>query len=263
MNRFVVVPLGMAGLLLAATLFAGNEPTKIKKATGLHPPVVVELFTSEGCSSCPPADALLQKFDGQPFPGAQLIVLSEHVDYWNHSGWKDPFSAPLYSERQSAYGHRLRLDSVYTPQMIVDGTDEFVGSNSTEAESALDKATAATKVAVAISRVTRESNQLKAHVETGELPPGVGRADVILVIALQHAESQVAAGENSGHRLTHVAVVRSLAKVGSLEARQLFSRDVAAKLEPGTDSFALRVIAFIQEPGPGKILGAASVDSAK
>ncbi len=219
--------------------------------------MVVELFTSEGCSSCPPADLLLQKLDTQPVPAAQLIVLSEHVDYWNHIGWTDPYSSSAYSQRQAAYRDRLRLDSVYTPQMVVDGTDEFVGSNAPEAKRAFDKASAVAKIPVRITGANLDGNILKAHVETGILPAQSYKADIVFVVALNHAESQVAAGENSGRRLTHVAVVRSLRKVGSIDAGQAFAQDIAVKLGMGTDPAQLRVIAFVQEPGPGRIVGAA------
>jgi hypothetical protein len=255
MNRIPLTLLAMLGFLTAATLFAGNRSGNLGPANS-PTPVVVELFTSEGCSSCPPADALLQKFDTQPFPGAQLIVLSEHVDYWNHIGWTDPYSARSYSERQSAYGDRLHLESVYTPQMIVDGTEEFVGSSSHDAEQAVSKARAATKIPVRIADVKLDGNILRVRIETGPLPAKSPKADILLVAALNHAESQVAAGENSGRRLTHVAVVRSLLKAGSIASGQSFSQVVTVKLEKAIDPAQLRVIAFVQEPGAGRILGA-------
>jgi hypothetical protein len=225
-------------------------------------PVLVELFTSEGCSSCPPADRFLQKLDGQPIPGAEMIVLSEHVDYWNHMGWKDPYSAALYSERQSAYAKRFGLDSVYTPQMVVDGTSEFVGSNSGLADKAFRKALGVPKIPVRLSSISAEaSNTLHAHLETGTLEGSFGsrEAEVYVAVALNRAESQVSAGENGGHRLAHVSVVRSLTKIGALKQGQVLAQDVQLKLEPGSDSRNLRLIAFVQELCQGRVLGAASM----
>ncbi|HEV2396848.1 MAG TPA: DUF1223 domain-containing protein [Candidatus Sulfotelmatobacter sp.] len=113
-------------------------------------PVLVELFTSEGCSSSPPADTFLQKLDRQRIPGVHVIVLSEHVDYWNH-GWKDPYSAHLYSERQSSYARRFKLESVYTPQMVIDGVRELVGSDTAAADKALAETIAVPKLAGPLS----------------------------------------------------------------------------------------------------------------
>lgn len=240
-----------AALAGTALIGAGGSDTSAADRV----PVVVELFTSEGCSSCPPADALLQKLDEQPYPATELIVLSEHVDYWNHIGWTDPYSSRSYSERQSAYGNRLHIDEVYTPQMIVDGTREFVGSNSQDAQKAISKAAGAPKLAVRIADAALDGDTVHAHIETGLLPAGTRSADVVLITALNHAESHVAAGENSGRRLTHVAVVRAFKKAGSIASGQSFSQEVTIKLEkPSPD---LRIIALVQEAGPGKILGAA------
>ena len=256
MIRESVAVILISGVLGTAIFSRTGASTSSAKSAN-RVPVVVELFTSEGCSSCPPADALLRKFDAQPFPAAELIVLSEHVDYWNHIGWTDPYSSHAYSERQSAYRDRLHLDSVYTPQMIVDGAHEFVGSNSDDAQKAISKATGNSKIAIRITDAKLEGDTLHVRIEAGPLPAGAPSADVILITALNHAESQVAAGENSGRRLTHVAVVRALKRAGSIAPGQSFSQDVAIKLEKPANATDLRVIALIQEPGPGKILGAA------
>ena len=246
--------IGVASLLVVASFAIRATSVPNTRAQG---PVVVELFTSEGCSSCPPADALLQKFDQQSFPGARLIVLSEHVDYWNHIGWKDPYSAAAFSDRQSAYGNHLRLESVYTPQMVVDGADEFVGSNSSDAQKVFEKAALRAKIPVKISGLRLEGSLLKAQVETGAPPADLHRADVVVAVALDRAESQVNAGENAGHRLTHVAVVRALVKAGSVGAAQSFSKEISVPLDNDIATSDLRVIAFVQEPGPGRIRGAA------
>ena len=251
-------------LAIIITILCLATWTMIRRAESVHAndrtPVLVELFTSEGCSSCPPADRFLEKLDHQPLPGAEMIVLSEHVDYWNHIGWADPYSAHFYSERQSAYAKRFGLDGVYTPQMVVDGTSEFVGSDSGLAEKAFGKALGAPKISVQLSAVsTVTSNTVHAHLGTGALEPSFGlrEAEVYVAIALSRAESQVSAGENAGHRLVHVSVVRSVTKVGVLNLGHGFSQDVDLGLEPGSDARNLRVIAFVQEPRQGRVLGAA------
>jgi hypothetical protein len=251
----------LSALLLvavSASLFLAASDTSRGPAPS---PVLVELFTSEGCSSCPPADALLQQLDRtQPIGGAQLIVLSEHVDYWNHIGWTDPYSSRFFSDRQSAYSNRFGLSSVYTPQMVVDGNTEFVGNDSRQASQAVAKALALPKVAIRISGISLDASKtLQAHIDTDALPQTlkVQNADIYLVMALNHAESQVLRGENSGRRLTHVGVVQSLTKIGSLEAGKTFSQDVHVKLDSKTDLSNLRVIAFVQQPGQRQVLGAA------
>ena len=242
-------------LLTAGALMPASDS---RSSSNARTPVLVELFTSEGCSSCPPADSLLQKLDQQPIAGEEMIVLSEHVDYWNHIGWKDPYSARFYSDRQGTYARRLG-DDVYTPQMVVDGTSHFVGSDATLANQAFAKALTRPKVAVRLSQVSLGSaTVLLAHLEIGELEESFGlrEADVYVAIALNHAESQVSGGENSGRRLSHTAVVKSIVKVGRLGKGQTLTQDVQLKVEPGTDARNLRLIAFVQEPGQGRVIGA-------
>ena len=256
MNMKKGVPLSVLGIVLAAGMSLLADAQNPASNSAANVPVLVELFTSEGCSSCPPADAFLQKLDLQPFAGAQIIVLSEHVDYWNHDGWTDPYSSHAFSQRQDAYSNRFQLKSVYTPQMIVDGDHEFVGNSSGEAQQVIEKAVRAHTLSVRVSGVTLEGDRLRAHVDADALPARSGHADIVFVVALDHAESQVAKGENAGRRLTHVAVVRSLATVGRLESGKDFSKDVSVKVADHSDPANLRLIAFIQEPGPGRVLGA-------
>ena len=250
--------------ILLVLFFAGSTwlPASDVPAAVTSAPVLVELFTSEGCSSCPPADALLQQLDRtQPVAGAQLIVLSEHVDYWNHIGWTDPFSSRFFSDRQSTYSDHFKLNSVYTPQMVVDGSAEVLGSDPRLAKQAMQKAVAEPKVAVRISGLSLDTatRNLQAHIETGSLPESlkIRKADVFLVTALNHAESQVLKGENGGRRLTHVNVVQSLSKIGSIEAGKNFSQEVHVKFDSKTDPANLRIVVFIQQAGQRQILGAA------
>src|SRR5579863_7576892 len=141
---FTIVGVVVAAAFLALAPLhlrtASADPRPIGDATP-RTPVLVELFTSEGCSDCPPADALLEKLDrSQPVRNAQMVVLSEHVDYWNDIGWKDPYSSHEFSARQGDYAHRFRLDGPYTPQMVVDGEAQFVGSDERRAILAIEGA---------------------------------------------------------------------------------------------------------------------------
>jgi len=248
------------GVLIAAGiwLYAHDHDKPVPAASGgTGQPILVELFTSEGCSSCPPADQLLEKFDAQPVAGAHLIVLSEHVDYWNHIGWTDPYSSAAYSKRQNHYGNRFHLESVYTPQMVVDGSSEFVGNSYKQAREAFEKSQAQPKVQVHIRALSLQDGTLRAHVDTDSLPARSRMADVVFVVALSHADSQVARGENAGRHLTHVAVVRSLNIVGTAESGKPFGKDLSFTLDHDVAPNNLRVVAFLQESGQGRILGAA------
>jgi hypothetical protein len=222
-------------------------------------PILVELFTSEGCSSCPPADALLQKMDtSQPVDASQLIVLSEHVDYWDHDGWKDPHSSAALTERQVAYVKSLGLTTPYTPQMIVDGTSEVHANNPEQLNKVLQEATFAPKIPVRIGEVKLEGTPgvLGTRIEADGYSDKRS-ADVYVATVLDRVESQVLHGENGGKHLTHVAVVLEIRKVGKLSGGKSFGENVQLKLKPGMDSKNVRIVAFVQEPGLGKVLGAA------
>jgi hypothetical protein len=216
-------------------------------------PIVVELFTSEGCSSCPPADALLRKLDSaQPVPGAQLIVLEEHVDYWDDQGWKDPFSSHDWTLRQTEYAQRLNVRAPYTPQMVVNGGVELLGSDSRRAGNVFDQERSLPVVPVHISEVKVESGRVHARIETGEAP---ANAEVFVALALDHADTEVKRGENGGRHLQHVGVLQSLSGAGKVQKGQSFSKEIAVSAgKPGT---AYRFIVFLQEPDQGRIMGAA------
>jgi len=216
--------------------------------SALASPVLVELFTSEGCSSCPPADQLLAILDQkQPIPGAQLIVLSEHVDYWNHDGWKDPFSSAAFTTRQEIYARRFGLKDPYTPEMVVDGTTEFVGSDTRKAEAALVAAAHEPKTAIHIvpagGTVTIEANPLPAGAKH--------KANVYAVVAANSATSDVLRGENSGRKLSHVAVAGQIRQIGKISEHAGFTTRLPV---PNAGS---RLVVFVQESDNGRVWGAA------
>jgi hypothetical protein len=226
----------LAFLFVGVTLIAYAQPR----------PVLVELFTSEGCSSCPPADALLERLDAQPFDGVQIIPLSEHVDYWNHEGWSDPYSSAVLTARQQEYARRFSKDGPYTPEMVVDGRSELVGSDRGAAESAIRAAAGQPKVAISIA-----DEGGRTVVEVSPLPQGAGRkAAVFVAHAANSGLQNVLGGENKGRQLKHVAIVKDLKRVGTVDNRSGFKTQIRSDVGE-------RLIVFVQEPGNGAVLGAA------
>ncbi len=237
-------------------------------ASGVRAPVVVELFTSEGCSSCPPADALLLKLqEQQPVGSAEIIALEEHVDYWDNLGWVDPFSSASATARQIAYAGAMGNGNTYTPQMIVDGQTEFVGSREGQARGVIGEAARRNKIEVTVMAGERTADNAQVvRVKVGALAGSATDArhapDVWLAITESGLHSNVQGGENSGEDLHHAAVVRRLSKIGSAQAvasgADSFSGEERVKLNSGWKRENLRAVVFVQEGGTKKILGAAS-----
>jgi hypothetical protein len=220
--------------------------------------VLIELFTAEGCSSCPPADRFLAELDAaQPIPGARLIVLSEHVDYWDQQGWPDPYASKAFTERQAAYDRSLRVREPFTPQFIVDGAIDMRLSRRDRIAEQLHSAATAAKIPVSFESVSVGGGA--KPVITGVVRvEGVSRpCDLFVAIALDHADTQVLRGENRGQHLTHVAVLRDLVRVGAVAPGAASRQSFSLELRPGLDASALRVVAFVQQPGLGAVLGVA------
>ncbi len=234
-------------------------------------PVLVELFTSEGCSSCPPADQVLSRLDQeQAISGANIIVLSQHVDYWNQLGWRDPYSSAQFSARQSSYADAFGRRGVYTPQMIVDGRLEFVGSNTAKAQEAIIQAARLPKAKIQIGfapTVAIHSGMIQLTVRVGNVPtiPAGDKADVFLAIAENDLSSSVARGENAGRQLRHTAVVRQLTVIGSIsetKGEAAFTATPIVNIAGDWRRDKLRVVVFVQERASRHVIGVAMVETA-
>ena len=256
----LVLALSALAVISVQYVHGASAPAVTGRDDGSRTPVLIELFTSEGCSSCPPADALLEKLDrSQPVNGAELIVLSEHVDYWNDIGWKDPYSSHEYSERQSAYAAHFGRSGIYTPQMVVDGHSDLVGSDERGAIEAVENETRFVKVPLSLSGLHFKNNKVSMHVEAGPLEPSIGArsANLYLAIADESDVSQVSRGENAGRTLKHVAVLRSLVPVGTVNKTDKVSKDITVNVRNESRGH-LRIVGIIQEQSAGRVLGVAS-----
>jgi len=216
-------------------------------------PVLIELFTTEGCSSCPPADKLLAEINGKTLNGAELIALGEHVDYWNGPGWKDKFSSSQFTDRQNEYVAWMHLKSPYTPQMVIDGHVEVLGNDGPAIGRDLTTAAAAAKPATVTLNWAGE-NKLHA---SAQAPPHSG-LKVLLAVTENGLTTSVGGGENKGRVLQHAAVVRELKVIGK-PSHGSFDETFDVPIHPGWNVAQLKAVVFVQDFHSGEILGAMAV----
>lgn len=227
--------LALLPLLVLSTLVTSAAPKKAAEQ-----PVVVELFTSQGCSSCPPADELLHKIASDPALRGKVIPLSFHVDYWNRLGWSDPFSSRLWTARQAGYVRALGLNGAYTPQAVVDGREQFVGSNAASLNAAIARAARRERTATISVRLDGEAVVVDATTPLS--------CDVVLVAFENGLSTNVERGENSGRVMKNDAVVRELRRLGSGKVQQR----VTMKVRP-----SMGVAALVQDRDTMRIEAAA------
>lgn len=265
----ISVMLGIASLVPAAGPAAGKVPevlstARISETQPAQPasPVIVELFTSEGCSDCPPADRLLYSLEQtQPVPGAEIIPLEQHVDYWDHEGWRDPFSSSRFTLRQRDYVYAFNLPTAYTPQVVVDGAAQFVGSDAHHLVAAIAQAARTPKANLQIQQRAEAASDPRTVPLSVNLKPTSGwnakhGADVLLAITEDNLSSNVTAGENAGAHMNHLAVVRELRVLGRVDSSGAFSAAPDLSLANNWKRENLHVVAFMQDRSTKRILGA-------
>ena len=266
--KFILAGIGLVffSVLMGLGVRQTNTQASATKPGLTRTPVVVELFTSEGCSSCPPADALLVKlYKDQPVDGADVIALEEHVDYWDGLGWKDPFSSFEWTRRQQEYAAAFRNGSVYTPQMVVDGQAEFVGSRQRQSEKEISDGTRRAKTEVIVTpNGSGAGGTPQISVRVGKLTGGTSGdlAEIWLAVAEDNLQSAVTRGENAGEHLRHTSVLRTLRKIGVAEANkdESFAGSSLVRVDPAWKRENTRVIVLVQERKSRKILGAAEAE---
>jgi hypothetical protein len=257
--------LGAVGLLLTLAIVLEHRDN-VRAAPGStgRRMVVVELFTSEGCSSCPPADDVLSQLAGrQPVPGAEVLALGEHVDYWDRLGWRDPFASAEFSARQSNYDARVfHTNEVYTPQLVIDGRFERVGSNARAVQQAIEQAAMSLKATIAMAAIRDDERDVRVqlHVDKPADLSISGDVDALVAVTEDNLSTDVRRGENRGRTLTHSGVVRSLTTIGTWRpSSAAWSVNASVPWNPTWKATNVRVIAFLQERDTGRIVGAGSV----
>jgi len=236
------VKAAFAAAILGWTVLAGGPGVAADAG-----PAVVELFTSQGCSSCPPAD----KYLGELAQRDGVLALTYHVDYWDYIGWKDTFATPATTQRQHEYGRSLGQRYVYTPQMVIGGRVHEVGSHRMAVDMAIDKAHQAAMVPIGIRRL--DGGQIAVSI-----PKGMGEADILLMRFDAKHTVDIARGENSGRALSYYNVVRDFRRIGVWSGQPVeLTLSMAELMEGGRDGCAI----LLQTSGSGPILGAARIDA--
>ena len=227
-------------------------------AASARTPVVVELFTAEGCSSCPPADRLLASLEeGQPVPEAEIIVLGEHVDYWNQLGWQDRFSSHLYTQRQQDFAYSFAVEDIYTPQMVVNGQTQFNGADGPRAVKEIRRAAMVPHAGVSLLR--KDPSNLALTID--HFPAGSKNVEILLAITEDSLTSDVLRGENVGRKLNHTGVVRSLASVARIDPRKSpeFTSELPLRLKEDWNRQNLHAVVLVEIHGSHRIIGAATL----
>lgn len=254
--RTIIMVAGLAGVLITTAAFINIRNARtmknIKTDGGSKGFAVVELFTSEGCSSCPPADKLLEKIQTDN-RNTQVYLLAFHVDYWDHQGWKDRFSDAEYSKRQGQYAEWLNLRTIYTPQIVINGTSEYIGS---------DQSSVLQAIAAGLGQEAQGTLTLTGKKEGGSLAieyQAAGynkKSELVLALVQRSAESNVRAGENTGRKLSHVQVVRRMVHF-PLDTN---SKAVNMKLPDDLSAGGWELIGFVQDNKDGHITAAARLE---
>ncbi len=247
----------LLGVLGALGTVPGPAEDGVAKPGAGHV-VLVELFTSQGCSTCPPADRLLSRIAEER--AGSVVTLSYHVDFWNSAGWRDPFSTKEWTQRQVAYGRRFKAEQIYTPQAVVDGTVEVVGSRAEGLRSAIDAAASRPGGEITLALELSASRvDVAAEVRLPEALRGE-RLDLMVALFETGLITSVGRGENGGRTLHNDYVVRRLERAGELKAKGPAATRHSASLRLAKDwnRSRLGVAAFLQEPKTLEIRGAAA-----
>jgi hypothetical protein len=249
----IVACLGFGAMVTEAFITINNKDSFKPKDTGKGF-AVVELFTSEGCSSCPPADALVAKVQKES-ADKPVYILAFHVDYWNRLGWKDVFSSADYTKRQQQYARWLKSSEIYTPQAIVNGRTEFVGSEEGTLRKAIQtglQKSAATPLTLNEDKTGANKAGLQYHVSGSTT-----NASLLVALIQKNATTKVERGENGGRTLAHVQIVNKLQTV-ILDGKNNGKTDIA--LPAGFNAEGYEVIAFVQNTSTGEITGASKIE---